>query len=240
MLPWRRLNSNLRGYLCDSQLLCHLSLSLFFLSKRQVWSRSMSVVWPFITAAMKARLMDMKAQSIGQEREIREGWVTIFLLLDNHVMPFSLSRDIADWCLSFISPALIWQSTFFIIISAENLYCINLSFPAPHLWSGIFLKKKKESKNTYKADSSERHVFIYWSRSKINKKNERGGRIDWRWRRSVRKGCSVKQTVIVKWHSGKKWQPLSWCRPNKQTEERDKVQSLTFVQRSHLICFHFT
>lgn len=28
--------------------------------------------------------------------------------------------------------------------------------------------------------------------------------------------------------------------PNKQTEEPDKVQSLTFVQRSHLICFHFT
>lgn len=37
---------------------------------------------------------------------------------------------------------------------------------------------------------------------------------------------------------------LSWWQPNKQTnkqtEEQDKVQSLTFVQRSHLICFHFT
>lgn len=30
-------------------------------------------VWPFITEAKKASLMDMKAQSIVQEREIREG-----------------------------------------------------------------------------------------------------------------------------------------------------------------------
>ena len=113
-------------------------LFFFSLSKRQVWSRSMSVARPFITAAMKAQLMDMRVRSIGQERQIREGWVTIFLLLDNHVMLCRLSRDVTDWCLSFISPALIWHSSCFIIISAENPCHIILSSAAPDLWSRIF------------------------------------------------------------------------------------------------------
>lgn len=121
----------------------------FFLSKRQVWSRSMSVVWPFITEAMKASLMDMKAQSIVQEREIREGWVTIFLLLDNHVMPCSLSRDVADWCLSFISPALIWRSTcFYNHISRKSIshQPLPLSPPVPTCraeYAFSFVKKNK-------------------------------------------------------------------------------------------------
>lgn len=120
-----------------------------FLSKRQVWSRSMSVVWPFITAAMKARLMDMKAQSIGQEREIREGWVTIFLLLDNHVMPCSLSRDIADWCLSFISTS--FNLTFHVLynhiswksISHQPLFPCSTTCGPEH--SFAFIKKDKEN-----------------------------------------------------------------------------------------------
>lgn len=100
-------------------------LLLLFLS--QFCFLSVPLACPFIIAAIKAGLMDMKAQSIGQEREIREGWVTIFLLLDKHVMPRSVSGDTTDWCLSFISPALIWQSSCFIIISAEKIHITSSS-----------------------------------------------------------------------------------------------------------------
>lgn len=64
--------------------------------------------------------MDMKVRSIGQEREIKDGWVTLFLLLDNHGMPCSLSRKVTDWYLSFSSSALIWHCVWFVIISARG------------------------------------------------------------------------------------------------------------------------
>lgn len=96
------------------------------------------------------------------EGEIRKGWVTIFLRLDNHVMSCSLSRDTADWCLSFISLALIWQSTHFIIKSAENLYYISIFSLVSHLqgrtYTSSFLKKKKSDK----FNRSETHIFMYW------------------------------------------------------------------------------
>lgn len=154
-------------------------LFCFFHSKRQVWFQSMSIVWPFITAAMKATLMDMKAQSIGQEREIREGWVTIFLLLDNHVMPCSLSRDSADWCLSFISLALIWQSTCFIVISAENPYHNSFFFPGPpHVEQNIVLALIKTKQNKWQRWQQRERLSIDHILKEIKKKTES------RWRQS--------------------------------------------------------
>lgn len=47
-------------------------------------------------------------------------------------MPRRVSGDVADWCLSFISAPLIWPSSCFIIISAENPYRIIVPFPSVH------------------------------------------------------------------------------------------------------------
>lgn len=90
----------------------------------------MFAVCPFSTVAVNGSLIDTKAQSIDQEGELRGGWVTAFLLLDKRVMSRSVSRDVADWCLSFISAPLIWRSSCFIIISAENPFCIIVPFPS--------------------------------------------------------------------------------------------------------------
>lgn len=93
------------------------------------------------------------------------------------------------------------------------------------------------------------HVTFFWPHLQINLRKEQKLK---EWQRGVcfylwiTKEIKVKNSVHFKRRSSCEdslWEGadgLSWRRPNKQTEERDKVQSLTFVQRSHLICFHFT
>lgn len=207
----------------------------------------MSAVCPFITAAVKASLMDMKAQSIDQERELRGGWVTVFLLLDKRVMPRSVSRDVADWCLSFISAPLIWRSSCFIIISAENPYRIIVPFPSVltcRAGRTVSFKTKAWEGRRWRAAA----LSPMDSLKEIKIKESRlGWRVFFLFFFVFLKKRLFRKTKQWLWSDilGKKWPvssdavgPNEWT--NKQTEERDGVQSLTFVQRSHLICFHFT
>lgn len=105
-------------------------------------------------------------------------------------MPRSLSGDVPDWCLSFISLALIWHSTCFIIISAKKSISHQPFFPtcrAEYTFASMEPKEKKK-KGARGTSLSIDHIL-----KKTQKNTAR------RWTERVRKGCSLKQTVNVKW-----------------------------------------
>lgn len=192
----------------------------------------MSAFCPFITAAVKASLMDMKAQSIDQERELRGGWVTVFLLLDKRVMPRSVSRDVADWCLSFISAPLIWRSSCFIIISAENPYRIIVPFPS-------VLTCRAGRTVSFKTKAWEGRRWRAAALSPMDSLKEikiKESRLGWRvfflfFLFFKKEAVPWNQTVIVKWHSWEEVAGLLWCRRpewmNKQTNRGARRSAIT-------------